>query len=334
MAGVKEGLELVMVASSYVMAQALYAAAKLGVADHLAAGAQHIDALAAATDSHAPSLYRLMRALSAARVFVEDDQRRFALTPHGETLRSDVPGSIRAAIVWIGEPMHYRSCGELLASVKSGLPAFERLFGLPYFDYFKANPEAGRVFGAGMACFSEMEEEPIAKAYEFPAGARVVDVGGGRGGFLAQVLMANPSLRGLLYDMPDIVKEPVPLQAAGLLERCEIRAGSFFEAVPPGGDIYVLKRVLHDWDDDVCLALLRRCRAVMGAESRLLVVDAVIPPGNDFHPGKLVDLMMLTVTGRERTEAEFQELFRAAGLKLTRVIPTPRPLSFVEGVPV
>lgn len=334
MAGVREGLELVRMASGYVMAQAVYVAAKLNVADHLADGPRHIDDIAAATGADSAFLYRLLRALCGAKVFVEDDQRRFALTPFSDALRTDVPGSIRAAVVWIGEPTLYRSCGELLQSVKAGQPAFEKIFGTPYFDYFHSNAEAGRIFSEGMACFSELEEEPIAKAYEFPPDARLVDVGGGRGGFLAHVLTAHPSLRGVLYDRPDVVSDPQPLRAAGVMERCETIAGSFFDAVPAGGDIYMFKRVLHDWDDEICRALLRRCRSVIPNHGRLLVVDAVIPPGNEFHPGKLADLMMLTVTGRERTEAEFRELFAAAGFRLTRIIPTPRPLSFVEGVPV
>lgn len=333
MAGLREGLELVRMASGYLMAQAIYVAAKLNVADRLSSGPQHIDELAAATGADGAFLYRLLRALCGAKVFVEDDQRRFALTAFSEALRTDVPGSIRAAIMWIGDPTLYRSCGELLKSVKTGRPGFEELFGAPYFDYFRTDAAAGRIFSEGMACFSAMEEEPVARSYEFPPTARVVDVGGGRGGFLAQILKANPSLQGVLYDRPDVVQDPQPLQAAGVMERCQTIAGSFFESLPAGGDIYVFKRVLHDWDDDTCLALLRRCRVVMPENGRLLVVDAVIPPGNDFHPGKLADLMMLTVTGRERTEAEFRELFAAAGFRLTRIVPTPRPLSFVEGVP-
>ena len=335
MAGLMERVEIVNLALNYVMADALHAVAKLGIADLLAAGPRPIDELAAATGAHGPSLYRLLRTLCSAGVFVQDEQCHFALTPLGDTLRTDAPGSIRTAVIWIGAPMHARSCGEVLQSVLTGRPAFDALFGMPYFDYLTADPEAGRIWDEGMACFSAMENEPIARSYAFPASARVVDVGGGQGGFLAAILKANPSVRGVLYDLPAVVKTPWLLAAAGLLERCETVGGNFFEFLPPDGDIYVFKRVLHDWDDATCVALLQRCRGVLPAQGRVLVIDAVIPPGNDPHPAKIVDLILLTgLTGRERTEPEFRTLFAEAGLRLTRVISTPSPLSIVEGMPV
>jgi hypothetical protein len=321
-------------ALGYVLADALHAAAKLGIADLLAAGPCHIDELAAATGAHGPSLYRLLRTLGSAGVFTEDEPRRFALTSLGEPLRSDVPGSIRDAVIWIGEPMHARSCGEVLTSVLTGRPAFDTIFGMPYFNYHAADPESGRIFDRGMACFAGIEDGAIARAYAFPASARIADIGGGRGGFLAEVLKAQPAARGILFDRPAVVEEPSLLEAAGVLDRCETVGGDFFEAVPPGADVYILKRVLHDWDDDACIALLRRCRAALAAQGRVLVIDAVIPPGNDPHPAKIVDLIMLTaLTGRERTEAEFRELLTAAGLRLTRILPTPSALAIVVGVP-
>jgi hypothetical protein len=329
-----ERVEVVNLASGYVVAQALHAAAKLGIADLLASGPRDIEELAAATRAHGPSLYRLLRTLSSAGVFVEDEQCRFALTALGETLRADVPGSVRAAVIWIGDPIHYRSCGGVLTSVLTGRPAFDGVFGMPCFDYLSAYPEVGRIFNEGMACFAEMENEPIARSYEFPALARVVDVGGGQGGFLVEVLKANPSVRGVLYDLPEVVKSPQLLEAAGVIDRYEAVGGDFFESLPPGADVYVFKRVLHDWDDNTCVSLLRRCHRVMPAGGRVLVVDAVLRPGNDAHPAKIVDLIMLAaLTGRERTEPEFRALFAAAGLRLTRVLPTPSPLSIVEGMP-
>jgi O-methyltransferase domain/Dimerisation domain len=329
-----EGVQVVSLSLGYVMGQSLHAAANLGVADVLAAGPRHVDEIAAETGAHAPSLHRLMRTLSSGGIFVESEPGCYALTPLGETLRTDVPGSVRAAVIWVGEPMHYATCGNLAETVKTGTPAFDRLFGQPYFDALAADPESGRVWDEGMACFSGMENAPIAHAYEFPRGATVVDVGGGQGGFLAEVLKTDPTLRGVLFDLPEVVETPRELKEAGLLDRCTMSAGNFFEALPPGGDLYVFKRVLHDWDDETCVKLLRLCRDVIPANGRLLVVDAVIPPGNDPHPAKIVDMVMMGVlTGRERTEEEFSDLLTAAGFTLNRVTPTHSMLAIVEGFP-
>lgn len=333
--GASERFAVVGMALGYVVGQALNAAAQLGIADLVAPGPRHVDDLATATGTHGPSLYRVLRTLAGVGVFAEDGQGRFAQTPLSETMRSDVPGSIRAAVIWVNDPMHYRSCGGTVESVKSGRPAFDDVFGMPYFDYLAANPEAARVWDAGMACFSGLENAAIARSYPFPAGAQVVDVGGGQGGFLAEVLTTEPTLRGVLYDLPAVVAEPRDLADAGLLGRCATVGGDFFEFLPPGGDVYVFKRVLHDWDDETCLELLRGCRRVLPETGRVLVIDAVIPPGNEPHPAKIVDLIMLTaLTGRERTEAEFAALFDAAGFRLNRVVPTSTMLSIVEGLPI
>jgi hypothetical protein len=274
----------------------------------------------------------LLRTLSSGGIFSEDERGNFALTPLGETLRSGTPDSVRAAVLWVSEPLHYGSCGELTESVVTGRLAFDSIFGMAYFDRLAVDAEAGRVWDEGMACFSGMENAPIARAYNFPPTARVIDIGGGQGGFLVEVLRANPTVRGLLFDRPEVVAQPRELSAVGLSEHWATVGGDFFTALPGGGDIYLFKRILHDWDDETCIGLLRRCRAAMPATGRVLVIDAVIPPGNDPHPAKIVDLVMLSILpGRERSEAEFQALFAAAGLRLTRVIPTHSMLSIVEG---
>ncbi len=334
MAGM-EGVQVVSLSLGYVMGQALHAAAKLGIADVVAAGPRHVDYIAAETGAHAPSLRRLLRTLSSGGIFTETEPGTFALTPLGQTLRSDVPDSVRAAVIWVSEPMHYGTCGDLATTVRTGEPAFERLFGQPYFDHLAADPDAARVWDEGMACFSGMENAPIAQAYVFPTGAHIVDVGGGQGGFLAEVLKTDLSLRGVLFDLPEVVEKPRVLHDAGLLDRCELAGGNFFESLPSGGDVYAFKRVLHDWDDATCVKLLRLCRDVIPADGRLLVVDAVIPPGNEPHPAKIVDMVMMGVlTGRERTEEEFAALLTAAGFALSRVIPTYSMLAIVEGLPV
>jgi O-methyltransferase domain/Dimerisation domain len=330
-----EGVQVISLSLGYVMGQALHTAAELGVADVLADGPRSIDEIAAETGTHAPSMRRLMRTLASGGIFTETGVGRYALTAMGDTLRSDVPGSVRAAVVWVGEPMHYATCGDLTATVKTGSPAFDRLYGRPYFDALAGDTEAGRVWDEGMACFSSMENTPIASAYDFPHDATIVDIGGGQGGFLVEVLRTDPSLRGVLFDLAEVVEKPRELTEAGLLDRCSLVSGSFFEALPPGGDLYVFKRVMHDWDDDTCVRLLKLCRDVIASDGRLLIVDAVIPAGDDPHPAKIVDMVMMGVlTGRERTEDEFSQLLIAAGFTLDRVIPTHSMLAIVEATPI
>lgn len=329
-----EGVQVVSLSLGYVMGQALHAAAELGVADVLADGPRTIDEIATKTGAYAPSLRRLMRTLASGGIFTETTPGSYGLTPMGETLRSDAPGSVRAAVLWVGEPMHYATCGDLTATVRTGTPAFDRLFGRPYFDALAADPDAGRVWDEGMACFSGMENGPIAHAYDFPRAATIVDIGGGQGGFLVEVLNTDPSLRGVLFDLAEVVDTPRELSDAGLLDRCSLVAGNFFEALPSDGDFYVFKRVIHDWDDDTCIRLLRLCRDVIRADGRLLIIDAVIPTGNEPHPAKIVDIVMMGVlTGRERTEDEFSHLLAAAGFQLNRVIPTHSMLAIVEASP-
>jgi hypothetical protein len=234
-----------------------------------------------------------------------------------------------------GDGSWWNAVGHLRHSVLTGEPGFSYVLGMGFFEYVTQHPEAGTWFDRGLANFATTENAAIAGAYDFTPFRRVVDVGSGQGGFLAEILKANPSVVGTLYDLPQVVQEPAYLTAAGLVERCEIVGGDFFKSVPTGGDAYILKRILHDWSDRQCVQILRTCRAAMGDRARILVIDAVVPPGNGFHPSKDMDiLMMVFAEGRERTEEEFRELYKQAGLKLTKVIPTPSVLSIVEGVPV
>lgn len=329
-----EGVQVLSLSLGYVMGQAMHAAAKLNIPDAMADGPRSIEDIAKRTGTHAPSLRRLLRTLASGGIVTEHDEGAYALTTLGQTLRSDTEDSVRDAVIWVSEPMHYGSCGDLAHTVKTGALAFDKLFGATYFDYLAANPQAGRVWDAGMACFSSMEDARIAGAYAFANGARVVDIGGGQGGFLAEVLRANPTVRGLLFDRAQVVANPERLAVAELVGRYEVAAGDFFAAIPAGEDCYVYKRILHDWDDERCLTLLRRCRDVIATGGRLLVIDAVIPPGNDPHPAKIVDMVMMGILpGRERTERELAQLFTAAGFQLTRVIPTHSMLAIVEGKP-
>ena len=325
---------MIAMAFGAIPAQAVSVAAKLGIVDHLVDGPRSAGELARLTGTHAPSLYRVLRALATLEVLVEGADGRFASTTLGDTLRSDGPESVRRAVIMAGDPSFTRACGEMMHSVRTGTPAFDHVFGTPFFDYLARHTAAGAVFNGGMANLSELENPTLAAAYDFPAHACVIDVGGGRGGFLAEVLKAHPTVRGVLYDLPGVVREASVLREAGAAERCEVRSGDFFAAVPEGGDVYVVKRILHDWADEQCVRLLRSFRRAMPAHGRLLAVDAVLAPAGTRDFGTMPDLLMLVVSpGRERTEAEFRELFTAAGFRLARVISTPSSLAIVEGVP-
>jgi hypothetical protein len=312
---------------------------ELGIADLLKDGSKSINDLARATGAQEQSLYRLLRMLAGHGVFAEESPGRFQLTSAAAVLQQGVPGSLHDAVKMIGDlggdGSWWNAVGHLRHSVLTGEPGFSYVLGMGFFEYVIQHPEAGAWFDRGLANFATMENAAIAGAYDFTPFGRVVDVGGGQGGFLTEILKTNPPVAGTLYDLPQVVQEPAYLTAAGLVDRCEIVGGDFFKSVPTGGDAYILKRILHDWSDEQCVQILRTCRAAMSDRARILVVDAVVPPGNEFHPSKDMDiLMMVFAEGRERTEEEFHELYKQAGLKLTKVVPTPSVLSLVEGAPV
>jgi hypothetical protein len=328
-----------------MLAQSIAVAATLGIADLLEQGPRTCAVLAEDTGTDAPSLYRLLRALAGLGVLAEDGEGRFALTSLGGPLRSAAPDSVRAMLTLVGLPYHREAWSNLLYSVQTGQPALDHCFGMGAFAYFEANPEVGANFNAAMTDLSRVAERAVAEAYDFAAltprtpGAAplVVDVGGGHGGLLAGILKAHSSVRGILFDQPHVVDgAPALLAAAGVADRCRIESGSFFEGVPAGGDAYVLKNIVHDWDDERAAAILRHCRQAIGPAGKLLVVELVVPPPNTAGFAHWADLEMLVMTpgGRERTEPEYAALLAAAGFRLTRTIPTESPFGIVEGVPV
>jgi hypothetical protein len=318
--------------TGYWTTQAVYVAAKLKIADLLADGPRSAEDLARATGTHAPSLYRLLRALASMGMFAETGSSLFELTPLAALLRRDAPGSQWALAVMSGEE-HYKAWGELLYSVETGKIAFDKLYGMPVFDFLSRNVEQAKVFDAAMVGVHGRESSAMVDAYDFSGIQVLADVGGGNGSLLTAVLKAHPSMRGLLYDLPGVVERARPnLAAAGVGERCDVVGGSFFESVPPGADAYLMRHIIHDWDDDKSLTILRNIHRVLPADGRLLLVEGVIPPGNDPCFGKLLDLTMLTIPGgKERTEAEYRELFRTAGFELTRIVPTNAEVSVIEG---
>jgi O-methyltransferase domain/Dimerisation domain len=325
---------LLQMRAGYLLSRALHVAAELGVADLLSAGPKSAQELAAATGTHADSLARLLRMLAAHGVFAEDDTGSFALTPLAQPLQSGVPGSIRDALRSIDD-MWWKAAGDLLHSIATGNPAFDHVAGTDFFSYHDRHPEVNDRFARSMANVADLENAAIAGAYDFSQFKCIVDVGGGRGGFLAAVLTTHPQVTGLLYDRPDVVNNPTYLHTAGVRPRWATQAGNFFASIPAGGDAYVFKRVLHDWNDAQCVSLLRLCRDVIPSGGRVLVIDAVVPAGNTMpmiHDSDI--LMMVLLGGRERREREFQGLFQQAGFRLTRVVPTPSLVSVVEGEPV
>jgi O-methyltransferase domain/Dimerisation domain len=318
--------------TGYWISQALYVAAKVGIADLLMAGPRSADDLAQVTKTHAPSLFRLLRALASVGVFAEDGQGRFSLTPLADCLRSDVPGSQRALAIMCGEE-HYRAWGELLYSVQTGKTAFDKVYGMPVFDFLSKNPEQAKVFDAAMVGVHGRETAAMLDTYDFSGIGTLADIGGGNGSLLTTVLKKHPAMRGILYDLPGVTERARgSLAAAGLADRCTVVGGNFFESVPAGADAYLMRHIIHDWDDEKATKILQNVHRAMGKDGRLLVVEGVIPPGNDPSFGKLLDLTMLVIPGgKERTEEEYRRLFGAGGFHLTRIVPTSAEVSVIEG---
>lgn len=317
------------------VSELIYVAAKLDLADRLKHGPRTVEELATAAEVRAPALYRVLRALASFGVFAETKGRRFKLTPLAATLQKGVPGSMYAAALMLAEEYLQDAWAELLQGLKTTEVPFFKAHGVSMFEYLEKHPEDLKVFGESMTNVSAMENAAIAAAYKFSGIRNLVDVGGGNGSLLATILKANPKMRGVLFDQPSVIaraKQHHYVTAKGIAERCALESGDFFDAVPKGGNAYMMKRTLHDWDDEHCAKILANCHAAMGEKGKVLVVDAVIAPGNAPDRGKLLDIQMFIIGGRERTKQEFAKVFRSAGLKLTRVVPTKCPLSIVEGV--
>ena len=317
------------------ISMALSVTAELGVADVLASGPRSATELARFVGASEDHLYRLLRALTVVGVLAELDGRRFALTEVGELLRSDHPQSLRGYARLMGQDAFWRVWGAFGDAVRTGEAIVERVLGMGPFEYFAAHPDAAAVFNDAMTSASAMESDAIARAYDFSRIETLTDVAGGHGLLLATILAAYPNVRGVLFEMPHALEGARKLFGERKLGgRCEVVTGDFFAGVPPGADAYLLKHIIHDWDDDRALAILANCRKALKRDGRVLVVDMVIPPPGEPHFGKLLDLEMMAMTqhGKERTREEFDVLFRSANLRLTRIVPTDAPVSVVEGV--
>jgi hypothetical protein len=329
--------QLLQLIGGAFVAQAVYVAAKLGIADQLSAGEKDVKYLAEKNTADERSLYRVLRTLASVGVFAEGHNKTFSNTPVSETLRSDHPRSTRDLTIWLGEEPHWRVYGELLYSVKTGKPAFDRVHGQPVFPYmFETNKPLGDIFNRAMTSYSHQSIGPVLKAYDFSNAKTVADIAGGHGHLLAAILAENPQVKGVLFDLPVVLKgAPQMLKSYGVADRIELVEGDFIKEIPVKADIYLLKHIIHDWYEDRCQTILRNIRINMPDGARVLIIEAVIPEGNEPHFGKIADLeMLLTPGGVERTPTEFQELLADSGFRLNRIIPTMGPVSIVEAMKV
>ncbi len=326
-------LALRRLVNGYQVTQAIHVAAKLGLADHLADGPRTSDDLARATDADPSALYRLLRALASVGVVREEADSRFALTDLGTCLRSDAPDSVAGWAAFVGEPYHWQTWGALEYGVRTGQNAFRHVHGTDPWTFRAQRPELSTGFDQAMTDLARQAAAAILAAYDFGQFQTVVDVGGGNGTLLAAILARHPAMRGVLFDQLHVVAGAMPiLAAAGVADRCEVVGGSFFEAVPAGGDAYVLKSILHDWEDADCIRILERCRQAMTTGATLLVVERELGPPNTYPDGKFSDLNMLVATGgRERTPEEYATLFSATGFRFAGVTPSDIGVGVFEG---
>jgi hypothetical protein len=321
---------------SFWVTRAVYAAARLAIPDQLASGPKTPAELAELVGAHPRSLYRLLRALASIGIFEECEQGRFQSTALSDTLRTDIPGSLSSMVLLEFGDSHHRAWGELIHSLRTGEPAFDEAMGTTVWQYFADNPKIAMTLDQAMTGLTTMVVADVLDIYDFTPFNRIVDVGGGAGGFLDAILATRPEATGIVFDLPYVVDNVRTSSAATATgKRYELVGGSFFDQVPSGGDLYLLKWVLHDWDDDASVAILKNCRAAIAEQGTLVIVDTVIPPGNMPAAGKLIDLNMMVLSGgQERTAEEFDVLLTSAGFRLNRILSTRSPSSVIEAVPV
>ena len=322
--------------AAYWHSQLVFVAAKLGIADALKAGPLTVTEIAGRVDADSATLQRIMRALASLGVFAKDSLDRYRLTPLAHTLRSDHPESLRDFALMMVDGDAWKAWGALDHAAASGESPFEHVHGLRPFPYMQAHPEKEAMFSASMASLSAMENGAIARGYKFGKLRTLVDVGGAHGHLLASILRMHFKVEGVLFDQPQVVEAASGsgfVTAPDIQDRCRIEPGNFFESVPRGADAYIMKYVLHDWDDDQCVRILLNCRHAMADGGRVLVVERVLRGANRPDWGKLLDINMLVITGgRERTKEEFRRLFARAGLRLKRVIRTASPIKILEAI--
>jgi hypothetical protein len=317
------------------MTYCLSGVARLGVADHMDATPMPVEEIAARTGAHAPSLYRVMRMLASMGVFKEEPGKRFALTPAGELLKSNAPGTMRYFAIMFGDEWTTRAYEHFTDCMRTGQDGVSKAYGKHVFDLLAERPEQSDTFQAAMTSSSTMAGKAVADAYDFSGIKRLADVGGGQGALLGSILRRYPDMQGVLFDRAEIVAGVPKNQFSGCEGRIAIEPGSFFERVPSGCDAYIMKHIIHDWSDEHCCKILALMRENLPKNGRVLVCDMVVTGEPGPTPAKMLDIEMLvmTVGGKERTQEEFSELFASCGLRLNRIVPTERPICVVEAMP-
>jgi hypothetical protein len=330
--------QLLQMATAYVPSAALWVAAELKIADLIGSGSKPVAELARHTKTNEDALFRILRLLAMTGIFSETEPRRFALTPPAELLLSDHPQSMRDTVAFLSDPLHFKVAGELLHSVRTGEPTIEHVTGKPVFEYFPTDAVEFERFHLAMTNLSAMAVSAALEAYDFSSYKTIVDIGGGHGFAICSILKKYPQLQGVLFDMKDIVPGAQKrISDLALESRCRTEHGDFFKAVPEGGDVYFMKHILHDWTDEQATTILRNCHRAIDANPetkrtvKIVLLEFVVPPGNEPHASKIIDIEMLFFPGgRERMEQEWRELFAAAGFRLTRIVPTKSPFSVIE----
>lgn len=330
--------QLMGIAAGFQLSGCLYVAAKLNIAERVAAGPRPVETLAADTNTQADALYRVLRALVSVGIFSEPQPRTIGPSPAAELLRSDIPGSIRGLVLWAAHPFLIHVSSDLMYSVSTGKPAVEHLYGKPAFECFASMPEVNYDFNTGMSAISADLAPAVLEAYDFSGIGTLMDVAGGHGYFICEALKHHPRMKGILLDQPSVVEgAKCTLCDMRVDDRCQPIAGNFFDHIPAGADAYFMQHIIHDWDDESARRILDNVRQALAARpnGRLIVVDMVLPEDSRPHPGKLLDLLMLMFPGgRERTEAEWRRLLDKAGFIITRIVSTKAAESVIEAVPV
>ena len=327
--------QVLQVAMGYMASSALYLATALNVPDQLAGGPKDVAELARAAGANEDALYRILRLLASMGIFVEQSPRRFALTPAADLLRKDLPGTLRGMAFFLPDPVHFRVYADLMHSVMTGQPAVDKALGMPVFEYLAKHPDYSQVFNDAMTALSAPVAGAAIESYDFSTIGTLVDVAGGHGEVLMSILKACPNVRGILADVGHVIEGAKPRIAdAGLSGRCEAVAIDFFKSVPAGGDAYIMKHIIHDWDDERASTILKNIATAMGAKrGRVILLEMVLRGHAEPDLGKLLDIEMLAMPGgRERTADEFKALFARSGFEMTNVVPTKSPLSVVEAV--
>lgn len=312
-------------------------AAKLGVADLLTDGAKTVDELAQKTASHKRSLYRLLRTLSSLGVFQELEPYKFAQTPISEYLRTDNPDSLRYQVLMHCDDWHWQSWGKMFESIKDGNPGVYHAYQCKSdYCYFQKDPQSGDTFNKAMINVCRNFHTPFIQTYDFSSANKIIDIAGGEGTLISAILQAQPHLKGIIFDQPHVISAAKQfVERAGISERCELVGGDIFKSVPAGGDIYTLSYVLIDWDDDQLITIVKNIRAAINKNGKLLVIDTVLSPANEYQWGKWLDLELLSFGyGGARTEDEFKELFVKAGFQLANHIQIGTPVSVMELIPI